>query len=271
MRALVTGATGFIGTHLCKRLLADGHEVTALSHTEQDILGFVGNTKPDIVFHLATYFVYNHRPDDIESLVTGNILFPLKLIDAMARCGVKHLINTGSIWQTLGGIRNNPVCLQSATKDAVETLIRFYANSGNLGVITLHLTDTYGPNDKRRKLFTVLHEAADSGETLRMSEGQQQLSLVHIDDVIAAYIRAAEEIKDYRAAHSCYEVKAKPSEWKSLREIVELYSTISGKKINVEWGAKPYREREPMFVEGVYSNIDGWNPKITLEEGLATL
>ena len=120
-RALVTGATGYIGSNLVARLISDGWEVhivirsnsslTALDLTIESIIchvhdgstrsmiEIVSNANPSVVFHLASLFVAQHNSSDIESMVLSNILFSSQLIEAMAINNIKYLINTSTSWQ----------------------------------------------------------------------------------------------------------------------------------------------------------------------------
>ena len=108
-RALVTGATGFVGSHVARALAASGAEVHALvrsgAHVDRvpdlvDVVTFhtveadaeqvaavVADIAPDVTFHLATYFVAEHRPADIDALVESNVAAPTRLADALASGG----------------------------------------------------------------------------------------------------------------------------------------------------------------------------------------
>ena len=121
-RALVTGGTGFVGSHLVNHLLKHRWAVQLVvrgtlnidplwSTTESNLIihRFNGTTKqlidivhlskPDVVFHLAAQSIVKHTSDQIQSLIEANILFGTQLLEAMVQNQVKYLINTGSYWQ----------------------------------------------------------------------------------------------------------------------------------------------------------------------------
>ena len=287
-RALVTGATGFIGAHLCRRLeeagwnvhfivrgesrnARSGHSIagTALRHdgTAEGMHRLVADARPDVVFHLASLFLVEHRSCDVEPLCRSNILLGMQLLDAMAAHKVSYFINTGTTWQHYHNADYNPRNLYAATKQAFEDIAAYYIEAHALRAITLQICDSYGPKDSRPKLWKILREATGP---LLMSPGRQKMDLVHIDDIIEAYLIAAERLTAGKVrGHEIYGVSSgKPV---TLRQLVSRYSKAIGKQVRVIWGGRPYRVREIMtpWLEG--RRLPGWRPKIGLEQGLRTL
>lgn len=289
--ALITGITGFIGAHLARRLLEDGWEVHAISRHGSKLPGLLtdkvltlhlydGRTetlvqclhmvKPNIVFHLASLFLSQHESSDIELLIDSNVLFGNQLLEAMRVNGVRNIINTGTSWQHYENRDYNPVCLYAATKQAFEVLLEYYVEACGFKAITLKLFDTYGPNDSRPKLFFLLRKAFLENTVLNMSEGEQLIDLVYIDDVINAYLIAARRVINNSVfTKESYAVSSlNPT---TLRKIVELYQNIFNRKIRINWGGRPYRDREVMktWTSGV--GIEGWVAKTSLVEGMRIL
>lgn len=288
-RALVTGSTGFIGSNLVRRLVSEGWETHVLIRPTSDfdqiediknkinfhyysgevesLVNIIKEIKPTVVFHLASLFLANHSSEDIDRLISSNILFPAQLIEAMAKNDCRNLINTGTSWQHYNSNEFNPVNLYSATKQAFEDILAFYIKAKSIKCITLKLFDTYGPKDSREKLIKTLINISASGETLSMSPGEQQIDLVYIDDVVDAFILAAHRLMQGKvSSHEQYSVSTGAPI--SLRDLVNILSEVFVRPINVAWGARPYRPREVMvpWVGGVW--LDGWYPKFTLDKGL---
>jgi nucleoside-diphosphate-sugar epimerase len=287
--ALITGATGFIGSNLAKVLVREGWNVHAIvrstsssaqlegimnhinTHVHDgsmdNMLKIIEAVSPSVVFHLASLFLASHRPPDIRPLIESNILFATYLVEAMANCGKPKLINTGTSWQHFENREYSPVCLYAATKQAFEAILRFYVEASGLRVITLKLFDTYGPNDKRPKLFSALRKASKNATQLSMSEGKQLIDLVYIDDVVDAFLVAAKRHESDRV--SGMEVYAVSSGNPiSLREVVDTYTGIVRRPVNIDWGGKPYRQREVMIPWSNGDPLPGWRARVSLEEGI---
>ena len=287
-RALVTGATGFVGSHLTPHLAAAGWEVHALvrggsrsvvpssaaNHTHDGSTGgmleIVGTARPDVVFHLAGAFVAEHAPEDVAALVESNILLGAQLAEAMRVHGRTLLVNTGTAWQHYGDEDYNPVCLYAATKQAFVDLLRFYEESAALRVITLEIFESYGPGDPRPKLMSALSGVAREGGRLSMTEGSQQLELVHVRDIVRAYERAAERLLAGEVnAHESYALRSLESH--TVRDVVELFGRVAGKPLEADWGAREYRVREVLEPWAGGQHLPGWSPEISLEDGIREL
>ena len=144
------------------------------------MINIVNEANPEIVFHLASLFLAQHTLEDIERLVQSNLLFGVQIAEAITLQGVTKLINTGTSWQHYENEDYNPVCLYAATKQAFEDMLKFYVEASKLKVITLKLFDTYGPDDSRPKLFTLLRKVAQEQTELAMSPGEQLIDLVYM-------------------------------------------------------------------------------------------
>lgn len=288
-RALITGASGFIGSQLVAKLLTSGWDVhvvlrsqsslALLSDVEggiavhrhdgatQQMLDIVAVSKPDIVFHLAAQATTDHQPNDIEQMIASNVLLSTQLAEAMMRVGVSRLVTTETFWQHRSGTGEyRPVCLYAATKQAARDILRYYVDVGAISVISLVLFDTYGPRDPRKKLINLLKQAARDGCTIEMTPGDQIVDLVHVDDVTKAYLRAAELLLDSEevgfwtyAVSSCQRMR--------LQELVGLIERVCDLSFSIKWGGKPYRRNE-VFNPWLGETLPGWRPKIGLAEGL---
>lgn len=287
---IVTGATGFIGSNLVQHLLAQNWKVSilvressvpALTDTQrnqirvivddpQDTSGIrLANSLQgvDLVFHLASLFLSTHQAIDVPRLVESNILFGARLLEAMKQSGVTKLVNTGTSWQHFEDEQSNPVNLYAATKTAFQALIDFYSSAGFLQCVTLKLFDTYGPNDPRTKLVHLLMKAAKTGENLALSPGEQKIDLVHIRDVTEAYIVAAKLlISGSIQKHESFVISS--GHPLSVKDLVDRLQGAIGAQINASFGERPYREREVMVPYSSGTPLPGWQPRLSLDEGL---
>lgn len=290
--ALVTGATGFVGSHLVRTLVREGWAVHILTRPASDLTALgpertsvkvhrhdgsmqaltiaVDEAKPDLVFHLASLFISEHKPDDVGPLISANVLFSTQLLEAMALTQVRCLINTATAWQHYQDAPYSPVCLYAAAKQAFGAILQYYVEAHEFRVITLKLFDTYGPEDRRPKLFSLLERAVHTTEPLAMSAGEQHLDLVYIDDVVAAYLHAAKRL--LHASYDGHETYAVSSDAPiALRDVIALYESVKKTRLNIAWGAKPYRKREPMHPWSGGIALPGWKSRVSLSEGIARL
>jgi nucleoside-diphosphate-sugar epimerase len=289
---LVSGATGFIGSHLVRRLAGEGTPVHALLREGSDasalaalgstvtlhrhdattdgLMGILADTRPETVYHLAARFVAEHQTADIVPLIESNLLFATQLAEAAVAVGVRNFVNVGTAWEHFEDGDDNPVCLYAATKHAVESILRFYVEARGLRVVTLKLFDSYGPKDPRRKLFAILREAAASGERLALSPGAQLIELVYIDDIVEALIVAARRLTDGEVeGMERYAVSS--GNPLPLRELVETWARVTGKVLNIDWGARPYRAREVMVPWRTGARLPRWRLAVSLEDGIARM
>jgi nucleoside-diphosphate-sugar epimerase len=289
MRALVTGATGFIGQNLARRLVDRGDAVHAILRPSADasalaaavnlhrhdgsvgsMLQIVAAAKPDVTFHLASLFRAEHKPDEIPAMVAANLAFGTTLAEALTAQGVPRLVNAGTAWQHFGGADYDPVCLYAATKQAFEALLAYYVEARGLRSITLKIFDTYGPNDPRPKLMSALINAAKSGKPIDVTPGDQRLDLLHIDDAVVAFLRAAERLMANEVAGA--ESYALTSGRRvSIKELAAIVEQAAGRKLDARWGARAYRTREVMEPWSGGAALPGWQPAIGLEAGIAGL
>lgn len=293
-RALVTGATGFVGSHVARALMTTGADVHALVrpgaqlalvpdfvetvtfHTvaadAESIAAAVADVRPDVTWHLATNFVAEHTVLDVDALVEANVAFPTRLADALAGLGASaRFVNAGTAWQHVGGERYRPKNLYAATKQAFEDVLAHYCERQRLRVITLNLFDTYGADDRRGKVLSALVGALESGEPLAMGSGNQLVDFVHVDDVSAAFLRAADVADQLEPGSAAARYAVSSGAPLPLREVVALLGEVSGRAVPVEWGARADRPGEMLTPWDAGPPLPGWAPKVDLASGLESL
>jgi nucleoside-diphosphate-sugar epimerase len=263
----ITGSTGYIGGKLVDAL--DRLEIPFLvisrekgiseppKNSHQQILDAgmpiiklaqeFSDHKVSGVMHLASKFLVDHGPNDVEDLVLSNVMFGAKLAEAASLSGVKWFVNAGTIWQHYSSHSYDPVNLYSATKQAFQDIGAYYASSNKFKFCTLKIPDTYGPDDIRRKVFNLWRDIAKSGEVLEMSHGNQLLDVVHVDDVVSTLIALFKK-NDSEPAHEnlleeYFLTSGAPT---TLRQLASMYEEAKGVKLDIRWGVKPYRPREVM-------------------------
>lgn len=281
--AVITGATGFIGSRLAAFLLGQGWDVSAVVRPSSDVsrLGGIrlitddgtitglasqlGDVTPDVCFHLATRFVPAHAPDQVGQLLEANIGFGTRLVEALlATSPGTTVVNIGTAAQHFESRNYGPLSLYAATKQAMADIMTYYAELTPLKVMTLSLYDTYGVGDTRTKIVQLLAKATLTGEVLQMSPGKQLIDLLYVDDAIRGLVRAAEFAEDYRMV----EYAIRSGNPVPLTELVAAFERVSGRAVPVEFGARPYRDREMLSYWDAGQTLPGWEPLIPLASGL---
>jgi nucleoside-diphosphate-sugar epimerase len=277
---VVTGVTGFVGRHLARELHGDAwtvHGVTRggsrrrphlppevmvheLTDSVSEIGEVIGSTRPDAVFHVAAFT--GSDQSRLAEMVEANVTFSAAVARAATAAGAR-LVHVSSAWQHYGGAAYSPVSLYGATKQAQCDVVQYYAEAEGLDAREVCLFDTYGRDDDRGKLVTLLMDAAQSGASLSLSSGRQLVDLTYVSDVAAALILAA------RAPGPVGRVVVRSGEPLAVRDLAALISRVTGSPIDAHWGGRRDRPREMWTDWHVASDDVGWTPTVPLSEGLS--
>lgn len=281
-RVLVTGATGFLGRALTRRLLDDGYTVAVVQRPQSpaadsrctrikwdgDAPKFVDDVEawqPQEIYHLATHFVSQHGTQDLPNLIDANIALGTALLEGAQRAG-SQVVLTGSAWQHYGGAPYDPVSLYAATKQALLDIAIFYRQMG-VDVREISFFDTYGPGDDRGKLVSSLLGAAASGQTLDMSSGHQLIDLIYVSDAVDALIATTRtpEVKAFESGRFV----ARSRQPISIKELVEEVQRVVERQLSIRWGVRPDRPREMIQDWDFGQPVPSWTPSISLHQGLS--
>lgn len=289
-KVLITGITGYIGSHLAKALLPD-YEVCGLVrkplHTEyiadfQDRLRLfpvdssyesmhnaVQAAQPDLVYHLAAYYTGTHGAQETPKLVDSNITFGAHLLEALSACKVPALAYATTYMTHYRGEDYCPLNLYAATKQAFFDLLAYYTDAGLLRAATLVISDTYGPGDQRPKVLNAVKRAAGTGVRVAFSTGNIPYDVVYIDDIVSAFRIIGERLLRGEFQNDVFQaVSESPL---SLRETVEKMLKVNHLTLNAGWGERPKAEREMSELIRLYPPPPGWTPQVPLDEGLKEL
>ncbi|RJO59339.1 NAD(P)-dependent oxidoreductase [Candidatus Parcubacteria bacterium] len=287
MKLLISGATGFVGKHLVKNLREAGHEISIITRPTskekspdgvknfvfdgqiESLIKFLKANEFEGVIHLASLFLAQHTSGDIQVLINSNVLFSTLLLEAAVKSNVPWFINTGTFWQHYQNAEFSPVNLYAATKQAFEDIAKYYFETSEINFVTLKLSDTFGPNDTRPKIFNLWLKISKTQEALEMSPGEQIIDISYIDNVIDGYMRLVELLsQDKKKQLKGRSFAIKSAERTTLKELSIIFEEVTGRKLNINWGARPYRPREVMLPWEKGETIPGWKPKISLREGI---
>lgn len=279
---LLTGATGFLGSHLLEALLSKGHTVVILKRSTSDIwrikelfkqcISYDVDTQPlelafkeqhiDAVIHTACH--YGRNTDSITQIYESNLLFGLHILDACLKFNTGIFINTDTLLQ-------KHLNIYTLSKKQFVECLKYISDS--IQIINLKLEHIYGPKDDTTKFVPwVLSQLKANVSDIKLTLGDQERDFIFIDDVVTAYLTVLEKspgltnfIEFDVGTGQLLSVK---SFLQNLKKIYEDSFGLSNTKL--DFGAIPYRDGEMMTVEiNNHKLLDlGWYPRTKLECGL---
>jgi nucleoside-diphosphate-sugar epimerase len=295
-RYLVTGATGFVGSHLTRRLARNGEEVHILARPSSnpwriaDVLDrvkihpvdlrdaaaletVVARIKPEIVYHLAAYGVRLSEHDPVLSAEI-NLTGTINLVQALMKTGYEQLIHTGSSAEY--GIKNKPMfetdllepnTYYGVTKAAAGLFCQMMGRSRKQPILILRLLSPYGPYDEPNRLIPAVIAKCLAGRNPELSPGRESRSFFYMGDLIDLYLKVTEV--PWPAGEI---VNVGPSEHYSVRDIAMRIIRLTGAKVEPLFGALAPREFDTDFWLADTTKartLFEWSPKVTIDEGLA--
>ena len=185
----------------------------------------------------------------------------------MRRAKVGLLVNAGTYEQYFHSDTYRPLNLYAATKQAFEDILTFFTDDAGILATTLVLFDNYGPGDWRGKLVAAVGQAQMNGESLPLPSADVHLDLLHIDDVVAAFVQAGrlleecpDKVKDRVFAVSLGETH-------TINQLITIFEEEAGSPITRDWGAFLLPERR-VINPWRGRSLPGWKPKVSLREGI---
>lgn len=289
MSVLVTGAGGFVGTHLCRRLLDLGARVHALIRpgktadlgtvhgvdiADHDAVSeAVAQAAPRVVFHLAASLDRTRSLRAVRQLESTNITGTLNVLRAAASSGAEVVVSTGSCEEY--GRRPapftedqvpDPLTPYAASKATAALWCRTLHRALGLNAITARLFAVYGPGLPREYFISQLFGALRSGEPLDMTDGAQTRDFTWIGDTVEALLHLGRHPElGGEALNVCTGHETR------LLDAVHALQDVLGREVPVNVGALPHRESELFRVWGSAGTLlgtTGYRPRTTLREGL---
>ncbi len=300
----VTGAGGFIGSHLVERLLTDGHDVRALvRYSSTSSVGFLGEAHErwperliieagtiedpgcvnrfvdgaDVVLHLAALIGIPYSYVAPHHYVQTNIVGTINVLDAVRRTGATRMVHI-STSETYGTAQfvpiseSHPVHAQSpyaATKAGADQLVLSYARSFDTPVVVVRPFNTYGPRQSARAFIPTVITQALSSDEVKLGAVTPRRDLTYVADTVDGMVRAA-SAPDVEGM----EINLGTGVSYSVGEVAErIVATVNPSAVIVH-DAERERPADSEVME-LQSDITrarellGYDPNTTLDEGLA--
>jgi UDP-glucuronate decarboxylase len=295
---LVTGGAGFLGSHLCERLLADGHDVICADNfftgTRQNVVHLVGNPYFECLRHDVTFPLYvevdrifnlacpaspiHYQRDPVQTTKTSvhgaiNMLGLAKRVKArILQASTSEVYGDPEMHPQVESYwgRVNPVGIRSCYdegKRCAETLFFDYWRQHKLDIKVVRIFNTYGPRmhpNDGRVVSNFIVQALNGKDITIYGDGRQTRSFCYVDDLIDAMVRMMETPEGFIGPVNI----GNPCEF-SMLELAEKVLSLSGSKSKIIFHPLPSddpRQRQPDI--SLAKEKLGWAPKVSLEDGL---
>jgi UDP-glucose 4-epimerase len=302
VKVVVTGAAGFIGSHLCERLLADGHEVTGIdcftdyyprALKERNLLALRRNARFRLVeerlqdaplarhlegaghvYHLAAQAgVRASWGREFAHYTEHNVLATQRLLEAALEAGRPRIVyaSSSSVYgdSTALPLREDAVCRPvspyGVTKLAAEHLALLYQRNHGLATVALRFFTVYGPRQRPDMAFHKFLKAARDGQPITLyGDGSQTRDFTYVDDIVAAVRSAA-----LSGRPGCvYNVGG--GERVALTEVLRLIERVAGRRLEIQRQEPQMGDMKDTFADTTAAARDlGFRSTLTLAEGLA--
>ena len=293
--ALVTGASGFIGSALARCLAEQGTRVYALvrptsrlgrldtsrvtvitadTSQEDTLRQALAGTRADYVFNLASYGV-SQAERDPQQLCDGNAGLVCRLLEATAGWKLRKFIQAGSCSEYAPAAEGKriteehpirPLSLYGAAKAAAVGSGRALAAQIGLPFLTLRPFMVFGPGEAPERLLPYLIAKLSRDEAVDLTAGEQQRDLTYVEDAVEAFVRAAHSEVNEGTFNVCSGRAVR------VRAVAEAVADVLGKPRSLlKLGARPYRDDEPMWLVGDPSRLEkavGWRARTGLAAGI---
>lgn len=287
---LLTGATGFLGSALLRRLLASGRSVVVVVRNTSrydritDLLSdpqllLIHNTPEGLdaafqqhrigtIIHTATE--YGRGDASVASILDSNLILPIRLAELGVKHGVRGFINTDSYFNKPGGSYSNLLNYSLSKRTLLIWLEKFSPKLSIANVILEHL---YGPHDSRTKFVEdmVRSIAIERKASLDLTHGHQKRDFIFITDVAEAFIKILQHMEDHTFPFKVFEVGSGKS--MPIRDFVLAIAQISGSSTQLNFGNIDYRDDEMMSSRADTRGMKdlGWQPTVEPTEGISRI
>lgn len=283
-QVLVTGASGFIGTNLCRRLQAAGAQVHGISRREHanqpDITWWQGDVAdvaalrriwqvvaPEYVFHLASHVAGSRSLDLVLPIFHSNLASTVNLLTLAAEFGCTRFVQMGSLEEPeRGEVEPTPCSAYAAAKWASSAYLRMFHDLYGVPVVNTRVFMVYGAGQTDlRKLIPYVTLALLQGQVPQLMSGAREVDWIYVDDVVDGLLLAGSVIGAEGAT-----VELGSGRLVTVRALIDQLVQLMQPAVLPQWGSVPDRPLERVRVAdtSIAYKWLGWQPRTSLRQGL---
>lgn len=290
MKAVVTGATGFLGTHLVEELISQGYEVIAVGRDISKMpeewrkdnriecveysVEILSKMQADVFFHLAWSGTAGNDRADV-SMQLDNVKLACEAVTVAKAMGCKRFVHAGSLmsYEVVNSFSNEKFIpgkarVYSIAKLSAEYMSKTIAIAEQIEYVNVIISNVYGVGERSARFINSTVKKILSNETIPLTAGTQQYDFIYVTDAVKAFILVAEKgqnLANYYIGNS----KQIP-----LREFVERMYKVLDSSSELQFGVVPM---EAIVLD--YNELDtgrlerelGFVPQVSFEEGIKRL
>lgn len=282
--ALVTGASGFIGSALCRRLSEAGAHVHGVSRVQrsgghcskwwrsdlsqlEEVRAIVSAVRPDFVFHLASHVAGARPLELVAPTFASNLASAVNLLIATTETKVVRIALSGSLEEPeSNGEAPVPSSPYAAAKFAASAYARMFQSLYGTPAVILRVFMVYGPGQRDlHKLIPYTIISLLAGRSPEVTSGRRLVDWVYVDDVVGAYLASA-----LAPSSPGQTLEIGTGRLTSVEDVVRTLASLIDPSIEPSFGAvaeRPYEQIRVGQIERTASTI-GWQPTTELREGL---
>lgn len=287
MKVLITGVTGFLGSHLARFLISNGHSVIGLKRrsSSQSKINSISHglelldaedgyeflsREIDAIIHTAT--CYGNKGESISDILAANVTYPLALLEQAQSKGIRIFLNASTFF-CKADENYGYLSTYIKSKNIFHEFAKKFCAANELRFANLNIEHMYGPGDSDSKFITGIAKLLVENEKfIDFTMGEQVRDFIHVDDVVSAFEKILLHL-DNNAEKKYFNFEVGTGKGTSVKNFVIAMHSVSKSKSLLNFGALPYRKNEIMHSQANINELlaTGWKSEISINSGVNSI